>query len=313
MNQDSHTLRLGTRGSLLARKQSGMVADELMNRHPGLRVELIIVKTTGDQIQDRPLHEIGGKGLFTKELEQALMNREVDFAVHSFKDVPVTMPLVDISALVFAAVPKREDPRDLLVSIKARRIADLPRGARVGTTSLRRRCQLLSLRRDLQIEPIRGNIDTRLQKMRDGAFDAIILAAAGMKRSGLFDEREMSFIDENEMLPAAGQGALAIQCRADAAETRRLLSVLNDPESAECVAAERRIVQALEGDCHSPIAAWARMRNGQMALRAVVGSAGGKLPLARAFSAGKIDDDVVRSVISELLDQNVHAMLHPVE
>src|SRR5687768_14549647 len=166
-------LRLGTRGSLLARTQSQLVADDLMLRHPGLRVELVIVRTSGDRITDRPLHEFGGKGLFTKELEQALLAGEVDFAVHSFKDVPVTMPLVDTSGLTIAAVPAREDPRDVLVSRKAKRLADLPPGARVGTGSLRRACQIVHARPDVVIEPVRGNIDTRLRKLTEGHYDAI--------------------------------------------------------------------------------------------------------------------------------------------
>src|SRR3954469_14629907 len=156
---EPHQLRLGTRGSLLARSQSQMIADELMRLHPGLRVELIIIKTSGDQVQDKPLADIGGKGLFTKELEQALLDKQVDFAVHSFKDVPVTMPLVDQADLIIAAVPKREDARDVLASAKYRSIDELPNGARIGTGSLRRRCQLLARRPDLVVEGIRGNID----------------------------------------------------------------------------------------------------------------------------------------------------------
>src|SRR3954469_3456163 len=179
---EPHQLRLGTRGSLLARSQSQMIADELMRLHPGLRVELIIIKTSGDQVQDKPLADIGGKGLFTKELEQALLDRHVDFAVHSFKDVPVTMPLVDQADLIIAAVPKREVPFDALISLKAKSIADLPQGAKIGTGSLRRRAQLLELRPDLVIENIRGNVDTRVRKMKSGEFDAVILAVAGLRR-----------------------------------------------------------------------------------------------------------------------------------
>src|SRR5687768_18563534 len=167
------TLRLGTRGSLLARTQSMLVADALERAHLGLKIEMHIVKTTGDQITDRPLHEAGGKGLFTKELEQALLAGEIDFAVHSYKDVPVTMPLVDQADLVIAAVPTREDPRDVLVSRKAKRLADLPPGARVGTGSLRRACQIVHARPDVVIEPVRGNIDTRLRKLTEGHYDAI--------------------------------------------------------------------------------------------------------------------------------------------
>src|SRR4051812_11250569 len=206
--KSSSVLRLGARGSMLSRMQSQRVADALEKRHPGLEIELVLCKTTGDVIVDKPLHDAGGKGLFTKELEQALLAGEVDLAVHSYKDVPVTMPLVEGSQerLVIAAVPKREDPRDVLVSSKAKRLGELPQGARVGTGSLRRGSQIRTLRPDLQIELIRGNIDTRLRKLRAGQFDAIILAYAGLKRTALFDDQDMSVIEPDEMLPAAGQG-----------------------------------------------------------------------------------------------------------
>jgi hydroxymethylbilane synthase len=206
-------LRLGSRASLLALAQSNLIAAELMRLHPDLQIELIPIKTTGDRITDRPLREAGGKGLFTKELEQALLRNEIDFAVHSFKDVPITMPLVDQADLITAAVPQREDPRDVLISLSARSIQALAPGARVGTGSLRRRCQLLRARPDLTIEPIRGNIDTRLQKLRRGEFDAIVLALAGLRRSGLFDPSTMFPIDPDDLLPAPGQGALSLQCR----------------------------------------------------------------------------------------------------
>jgi hydroxymethylbilane synthase len=199
-------LRLGTRGSLLARTQSMMVADLLERANPGVRVEMRIIRTTGDVVVDRPLHDVGGKGLFTKELEQALLAGEIDFAVHSFKDVPVTMPLVDQSDLLVAAVPAREDPRDVLVSRAAKYIEDLPQGARVGTGSLRRRCQLIQLRPDLLVEPVRGNIDTRMRKMQEGQYDAVVLALAGVKRTELFDPEFMNPIAPEQMLPAAGQG-----------------------------------------------------------------------------------------------------------
>ena len=276
------TLRLGTRGSLLARTQSQIVANAVEKAHPGVHVELVTIRTSGDRITDRPLHELGGKGLFTKEIEQALLAEEVDFAVHSFKDVPVTMPLVDPSGLVIAAVPPREDPRDVLVSLAWRSIQTLPGAARVGTGSLRRRCQLLAIRSDLVVQPLRGNIDTRLRKLREGQYDAIVLAAAGVSRAGLFDDESMTVIESGELLPAAGQGALALQCRRADSATRDLLKSLNDPETAECVAAERAVVAALEGDCHSPIAALATVSGGRMRLEAAVGARDGLPPVLRA-------------------------------
>jgi hydroxymethylbilane synthase len=250
--------------------------------------------------------------LFTKELEEALLNETVDFAVHSFKDVPVTMPLVDQSDLVIAAVPQREDVRDVLASTSARTIHDLREGAKVGTGSLRRRCQLLARRHDLDVRPIRGNIDTRIRKLREGHFDAVVLAMAGLKRGGIFDPTEMNAISINEILPAAAQGALAIQCRREDEQTRQLLSVLNDPSTFECVAIERAIVQALDGDCHSPIAALATTDGSMIHIRAAVGAKDGDLPVIRADAQAKLADrkramdDVIR-----LLDhQGAMRLLH---
>lgn len=184
---DGATLRLGTRGSRLARMQSQWVADELERLHPGLRVAMEIITTTGDQIADRPLHEAGGKGLFIRELELALLDGRIDLAVHSYKDVPVTMPLVAQEKLVIAATPVREDPRDVMISTRAASLADLPAGSRVATGSLRRRCQLLAAHPTLNIVPVRGNIDTRLNKLAAGDYDAMVLALAGLRRGGLYD------------------------------------------------------------------------------------------------------------------------------
>jgi hydroxymethylbilane synthase len=305
------TLRLGTRGSLLARTQSMLVADALERAHPGLKVEMRIVKTTGDQITDRPLHDVGGKGLFTKELEQALLAGEIDLAVHSFKDVPVTMPLVDQAGLVIAAVPKREDPRDVLASRKGKRLEDLPAGARIGTGSLRRRCQILARRADVQVEPIRGNIDTRLKKMQEGHFDAVVLAMAGLRRTRLFEDAYMAPLDPETLLPAPGQGALALQCRREAQETQSLLAALNDESTAACVAAEREVVRALEGDCHSPIAALATIENGQLTLRAAVGARGGELPVIGASGVADRSDSqrAVAEVFQSLLRQGAQGLL----
>jgi hydroxymethylbilane synthase len=309
--QPTHTLRLGTRGSLLAKTQSQLVASELEKHHKGLAVELVIVKTTADGIQDKPLYEIGGKGLFTKELEQALIASEVDLAVHSFKDVPVTQPLVDSDDLIVAAVPEREDPRDVFCSLTAKRIEDLPQGAKVGTGSLRRKCQLLALRSDLQVEMLRGNIDTRLRKLRDGQYEAIVLAAAGLRRTGLFNEAEMVMLEPDQMLPAPGQGALAIQCRRNDAKTRDLLAAVCDSESECCVTAERIIVAALGGDCHSPIGALAQIEDGEMTLRVAVGSKGGVPPVIRAVATGSSEhcDGPVGDVLKSLSEQNVQELL----
>jgi hydroxymethylbilane synthase len=296
--------------------QSQWVADALEKRHPGVRVELIIVKTTGDQVQDQPLADMGGKGLFTKELEVALLRGEVDFAVHSYKDVPVTQPLVaDAPAgLIVTAVPTREDPRDVICAKDVRKIQDLPQGAKVGTGSLRRRCQLLDLRPDLQIMPIRGNVDTRVKRRRAGDYDAIILAMAGLRRSALYDEADMSAIELSDLLPAAAQGALAIQCRRDDDNTRKLLAFLEDAQSATCVDLERRVVAALEGDCHSPIAALATIDARQLTLRVALGKRGGDPPVVRAQSTGPPEegDALLKSVLDSLIAQGARQMLQAV-
>ena len=306
-------LRLGTRGSLLARTQSQIVANAVEKAHPGVHVELVTIRTSGDRITDRPLHDVGGKGLFTKEIEQALLARDVDFAVHSFKDVPVTMPLVDETDLVVAAVPEREDVRDVLVADGAATLDALRHGARVGTGSLRRRCQLLARRPDLRIEPIRGNIDSRVRKLRDKQFDAIVLAAAGVNRAGLFDHSCMSILDPDLVLPAPGQGALALQCRRDDNKTRALLALLNDADAAECVAAERALVAALDADCHSPVAALASVKEGVLRLEAAVGARDGDPPVRRASAEACRGDvaGVVAAVMAYPFGDAARELLHP--
>lgn len=305
-------LRLGTRGSLLALAQSGSIAALLEARHPGLRVEKTIFKTTGDQITGRPLHEFGGKGLFTKELEQALLDGSIDLAVHSFKDMPVTMPLVDQSMLMVAAVPPREDPLDALVSHTVRTIQDLPAGARVGTGSLRRRCQVLALRSDLRVEQVRGNIDTRLRKLREGQFDAILLAMAGLKRAGLFEPGIMHPLNADVMLPAPGQGALALQCRRDDADTRALLAALHDADTADCVTAERALVADLEGDCLSPIGSLAMIDADKIVLRAAIGGRGGNPPILRAKSLASRRDPAAAAsaAFADLAVRGAKMLLH---
>jgi hydroxymethylbilane synthase len=274
-------IRLGTRGSLLARSQSALVAAEIRRRRPDLQIQSIVVKTTGDKITDRPLYEAGGKGLFVKELEQALLAGEIDFAVHSCKDIPVTMPLVDSSDLIIAAIPERADPRDVLISPHAT-IDELPHNSVIGAGSLRRRCQLLARRADLRIQSIRGNIDTRVKKLRAGDFAATILAYAGLIRAGLFDPMLMHPLSLEEMLPAPGQGALALQCRKDDANTRQVLAELDDPASRVAVDAERAVVAALNCDCHSPIAVHARIENQTLHLRAALGRRDGDPPVRSA-------------------------------
>jgi hydroxymethylbilane synthase len=223
------------------------------------------------------------------------------------------MPLVDPSGLVIAAVPAREDVRDVLVSEVARDVTQLPQAARVGTGSLRRRCQLLAARPDLAIELVRGNIDTRLRKLREGQHAAIVLAAAGINRASLFDNAFMSLIEVDRMLPAPGQGALALQCRRDDHATRDRLAALNDPDTADCVDAERALVAALEGDCHSPIAALATVSADRMELRAAVGARDGSPPVLRAAADGPRGDRIalVGAVFASLEAQGVRDLLRP--
>ena len=296
-------LRLGTRGSLLARAQSQQVADAVMAASPGIHVELVILKTTGDQVQDRPLADLGGKGLFTKELEQALLDGRVDFAVHSYKDVPVTMPLVDVTALKIDVVPRRVDPRDVLVTREGLTVERLPPSAKVGTGSLRRKCQLRQVRPDLRVEGIRGNIDSRLRKLAGGEFDAIVLAAAGLHRAGMFDPKTMIPLAVDAMIPSPGQGALAIQTRREDVHTLRCLIPLHDPITARCVAIERHVVLGLNGDCHSPIAAYAEPVADGMRLYAALGQSEGVGPVRRAVRVWRndIEDaDLVRQVVADL-------------
>lgn len=306
------TLRLGTRGSLLARAQSEQIAQELRRLHPTLRVDVQIIKTTGDQIADRPLHELGGKGLFVRELELALLNDSIDLAVHSFKDVPVTMPLVEQDRLTVAAVPPREDPRDVLISKITRTIGELPKSARIGTGSLRRRCQLLAARPDLQIQPLRGNIDTRLRKLQAGEHDAVILALAGLKRAGLFDPSWMFPIDAAYLLPSAGQAALALQCRKADERTINLLSSLHHDRTALCVALEREVVRRLDGDCTSPIAVLAQIDGSRIRLDVAVGKHGGEPPLLRASVEADLASAqiAIDQALRQLSDQGVQSYLH---
>lgn len=256
-------LRLGTRGSALALWQATYVRERM--ERAGVQVELEIIRTSGDRITDVPLAQVGGKGLFTKEIEEALLAGRIDLAVHSLKDLPTRLP----PGLVLGAVTQREDPRDALVSRSGQRLADLPRGARVGTSSLRRHVQLKHLRPDLVIEPLRGNLDTRLRKLASGQYDAIVLAAAGLKRLGAA-ERATQFFEPDEMIPAIGQGALGIEVRADDRSVESVLEPLHDEETATATTAERAFLERLGGGCQVPIAAYARLTGDQIHLTGLV-------------------------------------------
>lgn len=259
-------LKIATRQSPLALWQANYVKARLQQIHTDLQIELVPMVTKGDVILDTPLAKIGGKGLFVKELEVALLNGEADIAVHSMKDVPMQFP----EGLGLSVICQREDPRDAFVSNSYHSLMDLPKGAIVGTSSLRRQCQLKQLRPDLNIHSLRGNVGTRLAKLDNGEYDAIILAAAGLIRLGL-EQRITSFIDIEQCLPAAGQGAVGIECRTDDHEVQQLLAPLADLETTYCVLAERAMNMHLQGGCQVPIAGYAILAENQLYLRALVG------------------------------------------
>ncbi|MFH1568965.1 MAG: hydroxymethylbilane synthase, partial [Gemmatimonadota bacterium] len=261
----SRPLILGTRGSDLAITQARAVQALLAERHAaaGLRVELEIIKTTGD-VSRASLAQIGGTGVFTKEIERALVEKRIDLAVHSLKDLPTELD----EGLALVASPPRQDVRDTLIMRAGRRLADLPEGASVGTGSTRRQGQLLALRPDLCFQEIRGNVDTRLRQARDGEVDAVILAAAGLHRLGLKDQIS-GYLDTDEVLPAPGQGALGLQMRADD-ERRSLVAALNDEATWLSVVAERAFLRTLGGGCRAPIAAWGRRISDELRLDGVV-------------------------------------------
>lgn len=273
---DNRTIIIGTRGSKLALWQAEWVKSELQRLHPGLKVELNKTKTTGDKILDVPLAKVGGKGLFVKEIEEALLSGGADLAVHSMKDVPTDFP----EGLHLPVICKREDPRDAFISgirnsqFAIRNFRELPQGATVGTSSLRRSCQLLSLRPDLRIEQLRGNLDTRLRKLDEGQFDAIILAAAGVKRLG-WGDRITEIIPPGISLPAIGQGAIGIECRSGDEFINGLIAPLNHPETSVCVGAERAFLKKLEGGCQVPIAAHAMLVEEMVVMDGLVGSISG--------------------------------------
>ena len=275
-------LRIGTRGSKLALVQSEWVKKEMQSRYPELRVELVKIRTKGDKIIDAPLSKVGGKGLFVKEIEEALLKREVDLAVHSLKDVPAELH----KGLQLSVYPKREDPRDALVSSLFRKVGDLPQGASVGTSSLRRSAQLLHMRPDLRIVPLRGNVDTRLRKLDSGELQAIVLAAAGLQRLGLSD-RITALLSPDSVLPAIGQGVLGLEVRENDQKVQNLISFLNDLETELAARAERAFLKELEGGCQVPLAGYARVEKGRLVLDGMVAELDGSVILKRKLSGEK--------------------------
>lgn len=263
-------VRIATRKSALALWQANFVKAELEAAHPGLQVELVPMSTQGDKILDTPLAKIGGKGLFVKELETAMLEGRADIAVHSMKDVPVDFP----EGLMLHTICRREDPRDAFVSNSYQQLADLPQGAVVGTSSLRRQCQIKAIRPDLAIKDLRGNVNTRLAKLDAGEFDAIILASAGLIRLG-FENRIASFLEVGTSLPANGQGAVGIECRTADMAVQQLLAPLEHKETRICVLAERAMNRKLQGGCQVPIGAFAVLQQNELWLRGLVGQLDG--------------------------------------
>ncbi len=271
-------LRIGSRGSALALWQANFIRGRL-REISGIECEVVVIRTSGDRFPRAAISELSVKGVFIKELEDALLDRSVDLAVHSMKDVPTKIP----DGLVFPAIPSREDPSDCLVSRSGAKWRELPPGARVGTGSLRRQAQLRRVRPDLDIRELRGNVDTRLKKLDGGEFDAIVLAKAGLDRLGL-SRRITDVFSSHTMLPAAGQGALGIECRADDQATRVLLEKLDHPDTRAAVTAERALLAELEGGCQLPLGAQGRVANGRLMLDAVVLALDGTDALRRAGS-----------------------------
>lgn len=298
-------VRIATRKSPLALWQAEFVRDSLIALHPGLQVEFVKMSTQGDKILDTPLAKVGGKGLFVKELEVGMLAGEADIAVHSMKDVPVEFP----EGLHLPVVCKREDPRDAFVSNNYQSIDELPQGAKVGTSSLRRECQLRSYRPDLEVLPLRGNVNTRLRKLDEGNYDAIILATAGLKRLG-FEDRIKSKLSPEQSLPAIGQGAVGIETRVNDDEINALIAPLRCPETWIVVTAERAMNKRLAGGCQVPIAGFALLEDGKIWMRGLVGRPDGSEMLsAEVNGTAEQAESLGIQLAEELLSQGAEKIL----
>ena len=286
-------LRIGTRGSPLALVQSEMVRRRLP---PGDQADIVALKTSGDLMGDRSLAEAGGKGLFTKEIDEALLAGRIDMAVHSLKDVPTWLP----DGIVLAAILEREDPRDAFISLKAPRLFDLPRGAVVGTASLRRQAQILHRRPDLKVTLLRGNVETRLRKLGEGAVDATLLALAGLRRLGRADAAT-EILEPDEMLPAPAQGAIAIACRADDERMRKRLQALDHAPSRAEIVAERALLEVLDGSCRTPIAALARADGDRLTIKGLIAKPDGSRVVSGARAGATADAARIGRDLGEFL------------
>ena len=301
----SHKLVIGSRGSQLALWQANWVKSELERLHSNVDINIRVITTSGDKIQDVPLAKIGGKGLFVKEIEEALLVKEIDLAVHSMKDMPIELP----AELVVSVITKRESPLDALISKNGETLANLPQGATIGTSSLRRSSQLLKYRADFDIRPLRGNVDTRLRKVKEGNYDAIILASAGLNRLGWASYITEEISDE-VLLPAMGQGALGIETRLDDAKTYDLISALNHEQTNYAVTAERSLVGRLDGGCQVPIGAYAKIDDNLITLMGLVASLDGKM-IYRSENVGPVGDaiNIGQELGSKLLKMGANEIL----
>jgi len=296
---------IGSRGSQLALWQANWVKSELERLHSNADIDIRIIATSGDKIQDVPLSKIGGKGLFVKEIEEALLANEIDLAVHSMKDVPIDLP----TELGISVITKRENPLDALISKNGEKLADLPQGATIGTSSLRRSSQLLKYRDDFKIHPLRGNVDTRLRKVEEGKYDAILLASAGLNRLG-WANRITEEISHDILLPAMGQGALGIETRLDDTMIYDFISTLNHEQTHYAVSAERSLVGRLDGGCQVPIGAYARIEKGLITLKGLVASLDGEV-IYKLENVGPVDDaiNIGQELGSKLLKMGANEIL----
>ena len=301
----SHKIIIGSRGSQLALWQANWVKSQLENLHGNADISIRVITTSGDKIKDVPLSKIGGKGLFVKEIEEALLAKEIDLAVHSMKDVPIEIP----SQLEISIITKRENPLDALISKNGKKLADLPQGATIGTSSLRRSSQLLNYRNDFKIHPLRGNVDTRLKKVEEGKYDAILLASAGLNRLG-WSNRITEEISHEIIIPAMGQGALGIETRLGDTKTYNFISSLNHEQTNYEVSAERALVGKLDGGCQVPIGAYAKIEGNLITLKGLVASLDGKI-IYKSEIVGPIDDaiNIGQDLGEELLKMGANEIL----
>ena len=301
----SHKIIIGSRGSQLALWQANWVKSQLENLHGNADISIRVITTSGDKIKDVPLSKIGGKGLFVKEIEEALLAKEIDLAVHSMKDVPIEIP----SQLEISIITKRENPLDALISKNGKKLADLPQGATIGTSSLRRSSQLLNYRNDFKIHPLRGNVDTRLKKVEEGKYDAILLASAGLNRLG-WSNRITEEISHEIIIPAMGQGALGIETRLGDTKTYNFISSLNHEQTNYEVSTERALVGKLDGGCQVPIGAYAKTEDNLITLKGLVASLDGKI-IHKSEIVGPIDDaiNIGQDLGEELLKMGANEIL----